>query len=369
MPAADTQPKIRVLVVDDSAVVRRIVTDVLAEDPAFAIPVTAPNGAIALQKLTASPVDLVTLDVEMPELDGISTLAAIRKTHPKLPVIMFSSQTQRAAAATIEALTRGASDYVGKPEGASVAIVRARIRDELIPKIKALCGRPTTTAKTITLPIALPVAATPKTVPIRIAMLKPKAKATATIRVVAIGVSTGGPPVLQEIVSRIPVGFPAPILIVQHMPATFTSMLAHRLAQASALPVEEAVSGTPIAPGRIWLAPGDQHLVVERVGTTIQLRTHQGPPESSCRPAVDALFRSVAEVYGPSALGVVLTGMGQDGLRGTELLHARGANVIVQDAATSVVWGMPGAIARAGLADRVLPVPEIAGEIVRRVAA
>lgn len=331
--------KVRVLVVDDSAVVRRLVCDALAEDPDIEVVGTAANGKLALQRLERTPCDLVTLDVEMPELDGLQTLALLRKAYPKLPVIMFSSQTSRAAEATIDALSLGANDYVTKPEG-GLAQLRTCIHLDLIPKIKALC----LSRITLVMPIERP-------------------ETEARVTAVAIGVSTGGPAALQTMLGKIVAPFTVPIFIVQHMPATFTSMLASRLAATSPLPVHEVLAPLQIEPGHIYLARGDHHLVVER-GVA---RTHQEPPECSCRPSVDVMFRSVAAAYGAGVLGVVMTGMGTDGTRGAEAIRTRGGTVIVQDQASSVVWGMPGAVARAGHAQALVPLADLAEEIQRRV--
>ena len=333
--------KIRVIVVDDSVVVRRVISDVLSEDPELEVVGTASNGKLALAKLDQTPADLVTLDLEMPELDGLATLAAIRKRSPRLPVIMFSSATRRGAEATIDALSHGANEYVTKPEGTgALATTRERIKSDLIPKIKALCTRP------ITMPIP---------------RIRPGAE-TAPATAVAIGVSTGGPPALHALVAALPV-LPVPIFIVQHMPPLFTAMLAQRLAGAGKLPVVEASAGTRIEAGHVYLAPGDHHLVVDRGA----LRTTHDPPECSCRPSVDVLFRSVAAAYGAGALGVVMTGMGSDGMRGAEAIREHGGTVLVQDQASSVVWGMPGAVVRAGAASAVVSLDALAGEIARRV--
>jgi two-component system chemotaxis response regulator CheB len=336
-----TDKKVRVLVVDDSAVVRRLVGDALADEPDIEVVATAANGKLALQRLDRMDCDLVTLDVEMPELDGLQTLAQLRKKYPKLPVIMFSSQTSRAAEATIDALSLGANDYVTKPEGGLVQMRRC-IELDLIPKIKALCMR----RVTLVMPIERP-------------------ESNARVTAVAIGVSTGGPQALQTMLAKIVAPFAAPIFIVQHMPATFTSMLAARLAATSPLPVHEVLAPTRAEPGHIYLARGDHHLVVERG----MLRTHQEAPECSCRPSVDVMFRSVAATYGTGTLGVVMTGMGNDGTRGAEAIRARGGTVIVQDQASSVVWGMPGAVARAGHAQALVPLDGLAEEIQRRVRA
>ncbi len=188
---------------------------------------------------------------------------------------------------------------------------------------------------------------------------------TSRVDVVAIGVSTGGPQALATLLPQIPASFPVPIVLVQHMPAMFTKLLAERLSTQTALQVSEGVDGGMLTAGKAWIAPGDFHMTLARKGSSVCLRMHQGSPENSCRPAVDALFRSVAEVYGPHVLGVVLTGMGQDGLRGCEVIKESGGRIIVQDEASSIVWGMPGFVARAGLADAVLPLNRLAAEIVR----
>jgi two-component system, chemotaxis family, protein-glutamate methylesterase/glutaminase len=190
----------------------------------------------------------------------------------------------------------------------------------------------------------------------------------ARIHIVTLGVSTGGPDALGILLPSIPAKFPLPIVVAQHMPPVFTAMLAKRLSEKCVVPVRECISGAVLEPGCVWIAPGDHHMVVEREENRVVLRTNQGPPENFCRPAVDVLFRSVAKAYGINALGVILTGMGQDGLKGCEALCAAGASVIIQDEASSVVWGMPGIVARAGLAEKILPLNQIASEIIRRVA-
>ncbi len=346
-------PKIRVLIVDDAVVFRRLVADELNADPALDVVGTAANGRIALAKLTHVNPDLVILDVEMPELDGLATLKEIRKSHPKLPVIMFSALTERGASATLDALALGATDYFPKPinEGGLDASLRI-IREELIPAIKAVCLRPTTQSPPVPAPGAPPAS--------RILNQR-------RIDVVAIAASTGGPNALADVFAGLPGALPVPIVIVQHMPPMFTRLLAERLSSQFHQKVEEGRSGGALLPGHAWIAPGDFHMIVVRDGGQVRLLLHQDPPENSCRPAADVLFRSVAQTFGPAVLGVILTGMGQDGLRGCEAIKAAGGEVIAQDEATSVVWGMPGYVARAGLADRVLPLSLIAGEIVNRV--
>ena len=340
--------KARILVVDDSVVVRRTVSEELNRDSELEVVGSASNGKIALAKIPQVNPDIVILDIEMPEMDGLQTLRELRKLYPKLPVIMFSSLTERGATATMEALALGASDYFAKPSNAVGLDASLKvIRDELIPAIKALCK---------VSPAFIP--------PIRTA---PRTAGTGQIDVVAIATSTGGPNALTEIFRCIPASFPVPVVIVQHMPPMFTKLLAERLTAQCALRFHEAVPGDILRPGECWVAPGNYHLKVFRTGTQVQVQTNQDPHENSCRPAADVLFRSVASAFGPAVLGVVLTGMGQDGLRGCQAICSAGGQVIAQDEPTSVVWGMPGFVVRAGLADCVLPLPQIADEIIRRV--
>jgi two-component system chemotaxis response regulator CheB len=352
-------PKLRVLIVDDSVVIRRIVSDIVSGDPDLEVAGVAANGRIALDKIPQTNPDVITLDVEMPEMDGLQALKELRRSYPRLPVIMFSTQTERGATATIDALSLGASDYVTKPANVGkVGEGIARVRDDLIPKIKALCGR------------AVTIAATPSVSPVGRALTQTKLSIrtrTRGVEIVAIGASTGGPNALADLVPGLPPDFPVPVLVVQHMPPVFTKLLADRLASKSALPVVEGKAGDELRPGKIWIAPGNYHMGVEKIAGSARIRLNQDPPENSCRPAVDVLFRAVTEVYGAATLGVVLTGMGQDGLRGCEHIREAGGRVLVQDEASSVVWGMPGFVARAGLADKKLPLQQIAGEIVRLV--
>ncbi len=351
-------PKIRVLVVDDSAVIRRIVSDVLVEDPEIEVAGVAPNGRIALQRLAQLNPDLVTLDIEMPEMDGLEALVEIRKTHPRLPVIMFSTLTTRGGEATLDALAKGASDYLAKPSNTgSMSTAIERLRSDLIPKVKALCAR---TLRSGVRPAVVAPAA-PR--------LRQPLPTSARIDAIAIAVSTGGPNALQQLLPALPGDLPVPLFIVQHMPPVFTKLLADRLCGLSQLSVREATDGAVARPGTAWIAPGDHHMVVRLEKGTPVIRLNQDAPENSCRPAADPLFRSVAAAFGGAVLGVVLTGMGQDGFRGSQTLVAAGARVIAQDEATSVVWGMPGFVAGASLADKVLPLGEIAGEIARRANA
>jgi two-component system chemotaxis response regulator CheB len=351
-------PPIRILVVDDSTVIRKVLCDGLAGDAALEVVGTAANGRIALSKIPQVHPDLVTLDVEMPEMNGLETLAAIRKTYPKLRVIMFSTLTERGASTTLDALALGASDYVTKPSNTgSLDATMRQLREQLIPKIKALCEiRPSEPDAAVAQPTGL----------------RPSRPRSATdfgrIDVLAIGTSTGGPNALAEVLPGIPGNFPVPIVIVQHMPPLFTRLLAGRLNQRSGLTIREGVAGEILRAGEAWIAPGDFHMTVEKKGTNVVLALNQNQPENYCRPSVDPMFRSVAKAFGASALAVVLTGMGGDGTNGARHIREKGGQVLVQDEASSIVWGMPGQIATAGLADGIYPLGSMAAEIGRRVA-
>jgi two-component system chemotaxis response regulator CheB len=360
-------PKIRVLIVDDAVVIRKLVTDALAADPDLEIVGSAANGRIALQKIPQCNPDVVTLDVEMPEMDGLETLRHLRPDYPKLPVIMFSTLTERGAQVTFDALALGASDYVTKPVAVVGGLAEGlqRIRDELIPRIKALCRRSIFTPVTPDLaPCAEPGRGAGAAMARAVSSVRP---AAGPIDLLVIGVSTGGPNALAAMLPQLKADLPVPVLIVQHMPAMFTKLLAERLDSQCKLRCREAMEGDQIQPGVIYIAPGDFHMTAQRRGVSPTIALNQDPPENSCRPAVDVLFRSAASLYGPNLLGVVLTGMGQDGLRGCEEIAQRGGRVFVQDEASSVVWGMPGFVARAGLAQKVLPLDTMAIEIVRAI--
>lgn len=347
---------ISVLVVDDSVVVRRLIVDALGTDPDIRVVGTAANGRIALTKITQLKPDVITLDIEMPELDGLGTLRELRRTNRTVPVIMFSTLSVAGATATLEALAAGATDFVTKPSNVgSFGESQRMIREQLIPKIHAFAGhrRPAAAPLAPVRPLAAPVRTAPR---------------TGKLAAIAIAASTGGPDALAKVVGALPATLPVPVFVTQHMPPVFTRMFADRLDRGSAVSVVEATDGVPVRPGVVYLAPGDYHLtVVHRAGATVT-KLLQTPPENSCRPAADVMFRSVADVYGAQTLAVVLTGMGQDGMRGVERLRQAGAEVVAQDQASSVVWGMPGAVVTAHLADSVLPLSEIGGFLTTRVA-
>jgi two-component system, chemotaxis family, protein-glutamate methylesterase/glutaminase len=355
----ETASKIRVLVVDDAVVIRKILTDELAKDDEIEVIGTAPNGKIALQRVALNPPDIITLDLEMPEMDGLETLIHLKRDYPQIPVVMFSTLTERGGVATMEALARGASDYVTKPANVGqVTSSKEVVRDDLIRKIKALVA-----AKKATSPrrALLPPAVTAQRV------FAPPT--SAAVDLVVIGVSTGGPNALAKIIPLLPADLGVPVLIVQHMPPMFTRLLAERLRSQSKVGVVEAVDGSAIKAGTVYIAPGDFHLTIGGSRAEPISTLNQDAPENSCRPAVDVLFRSAANVFGAHVLAVVLTGMGCDGAEGCEAITQNGGSVIVQDRETSIVWGMPGAIVERGLTQRILPLDSIAPELTRRVRA
>lgn len=338
--------RIRVLVVDDSVVIRRLVANALGEDPDLEVVGTASNGRLGLARMEQLNPDVVTLDIEMPEMTGLDMLRHF-PVGANVRVIMFSTLTEHGASATLEALSLGASDYVTKASNAgSLDQSMEALRAELIPKIKQFFRFEQE-------PASLP---RPRQAAVPAQLIPPK--------VVVIGVSTGGPAALAQVVPAFPADFPLPILVVQHMPPVFTRLLAERLNAASGLTVAEAVEGASMEPGSVWIAPGDYHVRVRSGGLRNTLMLDQGAPVNSCRPAVDVMFESVAEVYGGAVISVVLTGMGYDGLRGVRQLRAKGAWSIAQDEESSVVWGMPGAIVREGLASAIVPINQIASEVV-----
>ena len=331
----------RILVVDDAVAVRRAVSELIASDPDLEMAATAPNGKLALEKFAQLRPDLVVLDLEMPQMGGLAMLASLRGRGEKVPVLVLSQYAGRGSSATLEALASGADDYVAKPE--SKAGGYEEFRGRFLEKVRALLMPGRSAAR----------------MPARSVM-------QSRLEAVAVGVSTGGPAALAELLPALPAWLPVPVLIVQHMLPQFSRFLALRLGPGCKLAVREARDGEPALAGSVYLAPGERHLEVRRAGNEARLALTQGPPENSCRPAADVLFRSAALAYGAGTLGVVLTGMGQDGLRGSECIREAGGAVLAQDEATSVVWGMPGAVCRAGLATATLPLGELAREIESR---
>jgi two-component system chemotaxis response regulator CheB len=348
-----------VLIVDDSATMRSLLRSVIATASTLEVAGAAIDGEAALAAVESLHPDIVLLDVEMPRMDGLVTLRKLRERGHRIPVIMCSSLTQRGARVTIEALAGGASDYVTKPAGqADRDAALSILAQDLLPKIHALTGAGM--AEVLYAGHQTPIA--PGHSP---ACLRPFAAAP---KLLVIGVSTGGPAALDVLLPALPEGFPLPVLIVQHMPEVFTGLMAERLNQRCPLRVCEAAEGQAVRPGVIWLARGNWHLEVRAVpppGSASTLHLTQGDPENHCRPSVDVLFRSAASVYGPGVLAVVLTGMGSDGLTGSRIVRSHGGTVLVQDKASSAIWGMPAVVANAGVAHRILPLDAIAPEILR----
>ncbi|MHB8621025.1 MAG: protein-glutamate methylesterase/protein-glutamine glutaminase [Chloroflexota bacterium] len=343
---------VKVLVVDDSAFMRNMIAKMLNGVPGITVLASAVDGQDAVDKVKALRPDVVTMDVEMPRMNGLQAVEAIMKHYPT-PVIMLSSLTQEGAMVTIEALEKGAVDFVGKPSG-TVSIDIHRVRDELVNKIL----RASKVSSIRLAAMAGPRAARQE--PLALPPLRPSA--TAGHRVVAIGASTGGPKALNELLPRLPGGLPAPVLVVQHMPAGFTRAMAERLDSLSALDVREAADGDLLENGVALVAPGNFHMTVVRGG---RVALTQGPPVHNVRPAVDVLLASVVEAFGSEAIAVVLTGMGNDGAEGAHRIKRAGGRVIVQDEATSVVYGMPRSVVEAGAADIIVPLGKIADEIVK----
>ncbi|HET7680051.1 MAG TPA: chemotaxis response regulator protein-glutamate methylesterase [Xanthobacteraceae bacterium] len=378
-----TQQPIRVMVVDDAVVVRGLVSRWVDAEPDLKIVASLRTGQDALDELERADPEVVLLDVEMPVLDGIAALPLLLQRRSNLAVIMVSTVTRRNAEVTLKALTLGAADYVSKPETNHEVTTSETFRHELIEKIrnigwrrrgrKFLPSSPSPVApaarprKTFTVEGALPEGNVHA-----LAALQPQAEiklrplAASAPRVLLIGASTGGPQALHTVLAALGgVIDRAPVLITQHMPPTFTTILSEHLTRVSGRPAHEARHGEPILAGNIYIAPGGRHMRVARIEGTAVAQIDNGPPVNFCKPAVDPLFASAAKVWGGWNLAVILTGMGSDGTEGAAEIVAAGGNVLAQDEATSVVWGMPGSVAYAGHCAAVLPLERIAGKITR----
>ena len=345
---------IRVLVIDDSALVRKLLTTILSADPDIEVVGTANNPLIAMQQIELLAPDVLTLDVEMPEMDGITFLRRLMRDAP-LPVVMISHLTSDGADTTLEALALGAVDFVSKPGPDSRANLDA-YGDEIVRKVKA-AARANIEHRPAGEP---PPLASPRPAP-------GVSSCAARNRIIAIGASTGGTEAVREVLERLPANCPG-IVISQHIPGAFSAAFAERLNQKTALVVSEATDGQPILPGHACLAPGGRHLRVERNGSGYLCRLDDGPEINRHKPSVEVLFRSIADNVGACAIGVLLTGMGDDGSEALGLIQAAGAVTLAQDRASSVVWGMPGEAVRRGYADAVLPPGEIAEKIISLVS-
>jgi two-component system chemotaxis response regulator CheB len=337
----------RVLVVDDSVVVRRVVTRALSAEPGVEVVGAARDGRVAVTKVDSLHPDLVILDLDMPEMDGLQALAEIRRSHPTLPVIIYSHLTTQAASATLEALALGATDFALKPTANGIGLAEESVRTELLPLIRGLVA-PSDHEPTVDPPLPAP----------------PRHEVAAVV----IAVSTGGPNALPAVISRLPADLTVPVLIVQHMPPVFTNALAERLDRGSALSVVEAAARDKVVAGKVYVAAGGHHMALARNGEGVVVDVHDGPRENSCRPAADVLFRAAVDVYGAGVLAVVMTGMGHDGLLGARAVRNAGGMVIAQSASSSVISSMPGAVADAGLADAVVPLGDLGSVLVRWVS-
>lgn len=372
---------IRVLVVDDSVVARRLITHALSQHPEISVVGTAANGHIALPKIAQLKPDAVLLDVEMPEMNGIETLRVLRETDARLPVIMFSSLTERGAQVTLDALAAGASEYVLKPSAQAGESIEHVVATLIVPKLLAVTSqakadktagaRAARSLPERSLPDrSLPDRSLAAKAPLNTNALAKRARGgvVSTPNIVAIATSTGGPNALGEVLPLLPKDLPVPVVIVQHMPPIFTRHLAERLDTRSQVKIIESEGDEELVAGTVYLAPGDRHLEVVRRDGKVFTKLTSDPPENSCRPAADVLFRSVARAYGPAALGVVLTGMGQDGLLGAKVMVEAGARLIAQSGPTCVVWGMPKAVEEAGICSEIVPLADMATRI-ERIAA
>jgi two-component system chemotaxis response regulator CheB len=382
IPSTASGEPIRVLVVDDSSVIRGIVSRWIEASADMVLAGAAVNGSDAIKRAAALRPDIIILDIEMPEMDGITALPQLLRLCPQSRIIMASTLTRRNAEISLKALSLGASDYVPKPTSISGGDAAEDFKRELMTRIIALGRRrlastsaePRTPAATVARAQATSAGAEAPQAVVKAAAMPVHAAAKTSLplqksssvpaQIIAIGSSTGGPQALVQVVSALAADLNVPVVITQHMPPTFTSILAESIARSSGLQCIEAVNGMMLERRCVYVAPGDYHMTIKGRGGPIEL--NQAPPENFCRPAVDPMFRSVAAAYGPLALGVVLTGMGSDGREGARAIVGAGGTVIAQDEETSIVWGMPGAVAVAGLASAILPLDLIGAEIKKK---
>ncbi|CTQ55016.1 Chemotaxis response regulator protein-glutamate methylesterase [Roseibium album] len=385
-PAGDP---IKVMVVDDAVVIRGLLTRWLGEDKGLKVVSSQRNGKLAVEDIEKSNPDVVVLDIEMPEMDGLTALPLMLAKKRDLIVIMASTLTRRNAEISLKALSLGAADYVPKPESTSEVTTSIDFRRELVEKVKALGARavkmrgPARTMRAETragrtAQPARPVSARPatntrasfrgaaQTAATPAPSFQKKPYSSARPRILAIGSSTGGPQALQDVMKQVGTAMnDVPVVITQHMPPTFTAILAEHMGKAALRPAKEGEDGETLKPGNIYVAPGGKHMVIEKDAGAVKIRLTDGQPVNFCKPAVDPLFDSVAKVYGSASLAVILTGMGHDGASGVKTISAGGGSVITQDEETSVVWGMPGAAAQTGVCCDILPLKEIGPKISR----
>jgi two-component system chemotaxis response regulator CheB len=371
-PQSSQQEPLRVMVVDDSVVIRGLISRWVAAEPDMVVAASLRTGLDAVNQLDRINPDVAVLDIEMPELDGISALPQLLAKKRNLIIIMASTLTRRNAEISFKALSLGASDYIPKPETTREPAAAETFRHDLIQKIRHLGAKVRRTAPATASPPLAPGLDRPRElprpplVPLAQPQLMRRAFSMQAPRALLIGSSTGGPQALMTLVTELgSVIDRFPVLITQHMPPTFTTILAEHLARSSHRPAHEAVDGEVVKAGTIYLAPGGRHMRVARHGADVVIALDDGPPVNFCKPAVDPLFTSAIDVWQGGVLAVVLTGMGSDGMRGGKEIVAAGGSVIAQDEASSVVWGMPGAAANAGICAAVLPLNQIAQKLVR----
>jgi two-component system chemotaxis response regulator CheB len=371
-PTSVQQEPLRVMVVDDSVVIRGLIARWVASEPDMVVAASLRTGLDAVNQLERINPDVAVLDIEMPDLDGISALPLLLAKKRNLIIIMASTLTRRNAEISFKALSLGASDYIPKPESTREAGAAETFRHDLIQKIRHLGAKVRRAVHASPSPSLVPAqdrareTSLRSPAPVAQPPLLRRAFSTQAPRALVIGSSTGGPQALMTVITELgPVIDRFPVLITQHMPPTFTTILAEHLARSSHRPAHEAIDGEIVRPGRIYLAPGGRHMRVVRHGAEVAIALDDGPPVNFCKPAVDPLFTSAIDVWQAGVLAVVLTGMGSDGMRGGKEIVAAGGSVIAQDEASSVVWGMPGAAAHAGICAAVLPLNQIAPKLVR----
>ena len=361
----------KVMLVDDSAVIRGLMSRWIDSDPDIQVVCSVANGKQAVDQVAKTGAEVVVLDIEMPVMDGITALPLILEAAPNVRVVMSSTLTRRGADISLKAMSLGASDYVPKPDTTRGVTTSEEFRKEILDKIKALAGGVRASGGVASAPARRSKSATTAAPAFRVAKTSAKIELRPMPRVMpkvlAVASSTGGPQALFDVFSKLGPKLTIPVLITQHMPATFTSILAEHLTKASGKPAKEGENGEVVKPATIYVAPGGKHMLVEKVGETVRIKLDDGPPENFCKPAADPMFRSIAKAYGGSVLSVVLTGMGHDGREGVRDILDAGGALIAQDETTSVVWGMPGAVAEAGLCSDVLPLGLISDKIIKIV--
>lgn len=358
---------IRVMVVDDSAVIRGFLSRYIDAAGDLKVVASAPNGQLALGTLDRQPIDVVVLDIEMPVMDGITALPLILQRDPHIAVIMASTLTKENAAISLKCLQMGATECLAKPTSSEMSGSTA-FQDALVEKVRALgravhkrrghAGSPVSAPAPSATPAAAPAAPAAKKI-----QLRPMPIAWRAPEAIAIGSSTGGPQALTQFFSELKGPVKQPIFVTQHMPPMFTSILADNIARHSGMTCREAVHGEKVEPSTVYVAPGNYHMTVQKTAAGVMIALNQEPPENFCRPSVDPMLRSMVDVYGGRILSVIFTGMGADGQKGCQKLVEAGGVVYAQDEATSVVWGMPGAVAMAGLCTQVLPLGLMAGAV------